>query len=136
MKTKTKKKMKTKMKTKTKIKTKMNFRFWFHFVFNFCFCFCFSFLKVFGFLLTLRGLEVPQTVNCLFLGLKVPQHFHLQILHVVQRCHRSSTLSCLASKCHSIFVCDFARGLAVQQTVNSFFIILDVPYYLEIWHLG
>ena len=40
-----------------KMKIKMNSHFCFHFDFNFCFCFCF--LKVFAFLLTPRGLEVP-----------------------------------------------------------------------------
>ena len=59
------------MKTKTKMKIKMNFRFCFHFDFRFCFCF----LKVFAFLLTPRGLEVPETVNCLLIGLEVPQRF-------------------------------------------------------------
>ena len=52
-------KMKNKIKTKTKMKMKMNFRFCFHFDFDFDFCFCFWFLKVFAFLLTPRGLEVP-----------------------------------------------------------------------------
>ena len=79
MKTKTKTKIKTKMKNKMKTKTitkiKMNFCFCFHFVFPFRFCFCFWFLKDFAFLLTQRGLEVPQTVNCLLIGLEVPQHF-------------------------------------------------------------
>ena len=49
----------TKMKTKTKMKIKTNFHFCFHFDFNFRFCFWFGFLKVFAFLLILRGLEVP-----------------------------------------------------------------------------
>ena len=82
--------MKSKIKTKTKMKINMNFRFCFHFVFHFCFCFCF--LKVFAFLLTPRGLEVPQTVKCLLIGLEVAQHFRLRIFHVVQRCHRWLTL--------------------------------------------
>ena len=49
----------TKMKTKTKMKIKTNFHFCFHFDFNVRFCFWFGFLKVFAFLLILRGLEVP-----------------------------------------------------------------------------
>ena len=105
MKTKTKTKIKTKMKNKMKTKTitkiKMNFCFCFHFVFPFRFCFCFWFLKDFAFLLTQRGLEVPQTVNCLSIGLEVSQHFCLQILHVACPCHRWSTVSSLAQKCHS-----------------------------------
>ena len=112
MKTKTKTKMKNKMKTKMKIK--MNFCFCFQFSFSFSFCFLFLLFKSFcifvnstwprgaidgqlsldwprsaiAFLLNPRGLEVPQTVNSLLLGLKVPQHFHLRIFHVAQRCHR------------------------------------------------
>ena len=72
----------------------MNFHFCFHYDFNFRFCFCFGFLKVFAifliphgldsaialsdldssiaFLLTPRGLDVPQTINSLLLGLEVP----------------------------------------------------------------
>ena len=97
---KTKTQMKNKLITKTKMKIKMNFRFCFHFCFGFCF------LKVFAFLLTPCGLEVPQTVNCLLIGLEVPYRF-CQI-HVAQRCHRRSTLSYLAYKCHSIFICKFS----------------------------
>ena len=54
---------------KNKMKIKMNFCFCFRF------CFCFSFLKVFIILLTPRGLEVPQAVNCYLIGLEVPQRF-------------------------------------------------------------
>ena len=113
----------SKRKTKTKMKTKMNFRFCFHFVFHFRFCFLFLLFKNFcifvnftqsrgamddelslewprsamAFLLTPRGLEVPQMVNSLLLGQAVPQYFILPIFHVVQRCHRWSTLQ----KCYS-----------------------------------
>ena len=148
MKTKTKKKMKTKMKTKskpkmktktknkmerkTKMKVKMNFRFCFHFGFDFCFCFCF--LKVFAFLLILRGLEVPQMVNCLLIDLKVPQHFFQ--LHVAQRCHRRSTLSYLAQICHSILFCEFSTwpsgAIDGQLSLHG----LEVQQHLEIWHLA
>ena len=98
------------MKTKTKMKIKMIFRFCFHFDFHFGFCFCFCFLKFLAFLLTPHGLELPQTVNCLLLGLEVPQHFRLRIFHVAQWCHRWSTLSLLTG--------------------------LEVPQNLEIWHLA
>ena len=98
--------MKNKKKSKTKMKMKMNFRLCFHFVFHFHFGFCFCFVKVFPFLLTPLGLEVPQTVNCLLICLQVSQHF--REIHVAQRCHRRSTLFCLACKCHSIFICAFS----------------------------
>ena len=101
-KTKMKAKMENKMKTKTKIKIKMNVCFCFHFVFHFRFCFCLCFLKVLAVLSTPRGgLEVPQIVNCLLVFLEVPWHFRLRILHFAQQCHRWSTPSSLAQKCHS-----------------------------------
>ena len=160
-------KTKRKMKTKTKIHFDSHFHFCFRFcfcffifvfVFVFVFVFAFSFLFLFlfllsksfcifvsstwprgaidsqlsldwsrsaiAFLLTPRGLEVPQTVNffekCLLLAC-------------------SKTVSYLAQKCHSIFVCNFARGLAVPQMVNSLLIGLEVhsnwSQHLEIWHL-
>ena len=100
MKIKTKAKMK--MKTKTKMKIKMNFRFCFHFVF----LFCFYFLKVFCIFVNSawpRGaiggqlsLDWPRSVIAFLLtprGLEVP---------------RRSTISYLAQKCHSIFVCKFS----------------------------
>ena len=127
MKTKTriKKKAKTKTKTKTKMKIKMNFRFSFHFVFHFCFCFCF--LKVFAFLLTLRGLAVPQTVNCLFIGLEVP--LRLCKLHGAQRCHRRSTLSYLVQKCHSTQKYGTQPNLHMQHSVMLFiFFVFDWKY--------
>ena len=102
MKTKTK----TEMKTKRKMKMKMDFRFCFQFAFHFRFCFCFCFLKVFAFLLTPRGLEVPQAVNYLLIGLEVSWRF-CQI-HVAQRCYRRSAPSYVAQKCHNIFVCEFS----------------------------
>ena len=111
---------------------KMNFRFFFHFGFDFCFCFCF--LKVFAFLLILRGLEVPQMVNCLLIDLKVPQHFFQ--LHVAQRCHRRSTLSYLAQICHSILFCEFSTwpsgAIDGQLSLHG----LEVQQHLEIWHLA
>ena len=86
----------------------------FSFLFSFCFSFLFLLSKSFcifvnstwprgviggqlsldwprsaiEFLLTPRGLEVPQTVNSLLLGLEVPQHFRLRIFHAAQQCHR------------------------------------------------
>ena len=103
---KTKMKMKNKIKTKTKMKMKMNFRFCFHFVFHFRFLFFFCFLKVFAFLLTPRVLEVSQTVDCLLIGLEVPQRFCST--HAAQSCHRRSALSCLAQECHSILTSEFS----------------------------
>ena len=97
---------------------KINFRFCFHFGSDFCFCFCF--LKVLAFLLTLRGLEVPQTVNCLLIELKMPQHFFQ--LHVAQRCHRRQPS--LTWPRYTIAFCfaNFPRGLVVRQMVNFLFI--------------
>ena len=62
---KTKTQMKSKIKTKSKMRIKMNFRFWF----------CFDFLKFFCVFLTPPGLEVPWMVNCLLIGVEVPQRF-------------------------------------------------------------
>ena len=85
----------------------MNFRIFkfssFKIFFLFCFSFCFCFLKVFAFLLPPRGLQVPQTLNCLLVGLKVPQRFCS--LCVAQRFPVRSTLSYLAQKCRIILVC-------------------------------
>ena len=47
------------------MRIKMNFRFWF----------CFDFLKFFCVFLTPPGLEVPWMVNCLLIGVEVPQRF-------------------------------------------------------------
>ena len=110
------------MKPKAKIKIKLNFYFCFHFVFHLRFCFCFCFLKVFAFLLTPRDLEVPQTVNCLLIGLEVATAFLLT--NVAQSCHRRSTVSYLAQKYHSIFFffckfCTWPSGaINVQLPLN------------------
>ena len=97
MKTKTKTRMKTKMKTKTKMKNKMKTKTKMKIKLNFRFGFCFCFLKVFAFLLTPRGLEVPQTVNSLLIGLEVSLSLSLYL-----------SLSYLAQKCHRIFDCEFS----------------------------
>ena len=99
------------------MKMKMNFGFCFHFGFDFCFCFCF--LKGFAFLLTLRGLEVPQTVKCLLIDLKVPQYFFQ--LHVAQGCHRRQPS--LTWPRYTIAFCfaNFPCGLVVRQMVNFLF---------------
>ena len=95
--TKIEKQKKTKIKTKTEIK--MNFGFRFQVFFLFCFSFCFCFLKGFAFLLTPRGLQVPQTVNCVVVGLNVPQRFcslyvaqTLRLLYVSVHCTVNSLL--------------------------------------------
>ena len=102
------------MKKKMKMKMKMNFRFRFHFGFDFCFCFCF--LKVFAFLLTLRGLEVPQTFNCLLIDLKVPQHF----FNSTWLRGAIDGQPCLTWPRYAIAFCfaNFPRGLAMRQVVN------------------
>ena len=77
---------------------KMNFRFHFDFHFRF------RFLKVLAFL-TPRGLEVPQTVNCLLIDLEVPWHF---VNSTWPRGAIDGQLSYLAQKCHSIIVCKYS----------------------------
>ena len=89
------------------MKIKMNFHFCCHFGFHFRFCFRFCFLKVFAFLLTPRGRQVPLTVNSLLIGLESA------IAFLLTRCglevpQTVNSLSCLAQKCHSIFGCEFS----------------------------
>ena len=91
MKTKTKLKNKNKNEHENKNRNKNEFSLSFSGFFLFCFSFCLCFLKVFAFLLTPRGLQVPQTLNCLLVGLKVPQHFCS--LYVDQKFPVRSTLS-------------------------------------------
>ena len=117
MKTNMKINTKTKMKNKIKNENKNEFSFLFSFLLLFQILFLFSksfciFINstqlrgpidgqlsldwprsAIAFLLTPRGLEVPQTVNSLLLGLEVPQHFRLRIFHVAKRCHGWSALS-------------------------------------------
>ena len=117
-----------------------NFSFFFYFVFHVCFCF--SFKKPFAFLLTPRGVEVlpsldwprsaiaflliprgvevPQTVNCLLLSQEVPQHFRFRILPVAQWCHRWSTLSSLAQKCHRTQKYDIQPYSNMQNSMMLF----------------
>ena len=118
-----------KTKTKMKMKTKMNFGFCFHFTFHFRFGFCFCLPKVFAFLLNPRGLEVPQTVSSLLLGLEVPLHSHLRIFHVAQWCHRWSTLSRLVQKCHGTQKYSTQPNSNVQNSVMLLaFFVFDWKY--------
>ena len=125
----------------------------FSFLFSFCFSFLFLLSKSFcifvnstwprdaidrqlsldwprsaiAFLLSPRGLEVPQMVNCLLIGLEV--HFRLRILHVAQRCHRWSTLSRLAQKCISTQKYGAQPNQNMQNSVMLFtFFVFDRKY--------
>ena len=145
MKMKTKTKMKTKNKNenekqnvnKNEIKIKMNFHFCFYFVFHFHFGFWFCFLQVFASLLTPRGLVVPQTVNCLLIGLEVSQRFCIFVKSTWPRGAIDGQLSLTWPR--SAIAFSFAnspRRLAVPQMINSLLIGLELPQHLEIWHLA
>ena len=110
-------------KNKSENENKNEFSFLFSFCFSFLFCFLFLLFKIFcifvnstwprgaidgqlsldwprsaiAFLLNPRGLEVPQTVNSLLIGLEVSLSLSLYL-----------SLSYLAQKCHRIFDCEFS----------------------------
>ena len=156
---KAKSKMKNNMKTKAKMKIKMIFLFLFSFRFSFSFLlllllsmsFCIFFKSrqfreaingqlpldwprsAIAFLLRPRGLEVPQTVISLLLGLEVLHHFGLRIFHVTQRCQRWSTPYSSAQKCHSTKKYGIQPNSNVQNSMMlfNFFFFYQQYHFLE-----
>ena len=109
--------------------------------FSFLFSFCFSLSFLFLFLLskgfctfvnstwTRGAIDGQLCLDWLRSGIA------FLYLHVTQRCHRRSTLSYFAQKCHSIFVCKFPTwpsGAIDRQLSLSLLIDLEVPQHLEV----
>ena len=156
---KTKTKMENKKKAKTKMKIKMNFCFCFHFGFHFRFCF--FFLKVFEFLLTPRGLELPWAVNCLLIGLKCDSvsvnytwprgaidgqfsrtwpgsaiAYRFRIFHLAQRCHSTQKYGTICSKNKNYhFKLKFAGqpNSNIQNSMMLFTFLTENALFGQIW---
>ena len=143
------------MKNKSKNENKNEFSFLFSFCFSFLFLLSKSFCifvnstwprgaigsqlsldwprSVITFLLTPRGLEVPQMVNSLLLGLEVSQHLRLLIFLVAQRFSiimNYETLTWLTFTCSKLTI-ETLKKRNMQMLKNNFYTVVVQKWFLN-----